>query len=94
MLAYPSAPSSFVRQFCEQTGIIIEFQLEQEVWDRAGQTFARYANRRRRSRGGTPRRLLVDFVVAAHAELKADQLMTLDEDRYKADFPGLPVVGV
>ena len=39
-------------------------------------------------------RLLVDFILAAHAELKADQLMTLDEGRYKADFPGLPLVGV
>ena len=92
LLAHPSATASFVREFCEQTGITVEFHIEEKVWDRTGEAFARYAGRRRHSREGTPRRLLVDFIVAAHAELNADQLMTLDEDCYKTHFPKLMVI--
>jgi predicted nucleic acid-binding protein len=35
---------------------------------------------------------LVDFIIASHALLRADQLMTLDEKRYRSDFPKLRVV--
>src|SRR5438046_5990875 len=41
------------------------------------------------SRAGSPKRLLVDFIVAAHALLRADRLMTLDASRYRQDFPKL-----
>jgi predicted nucleic acid-binding protein len=50
------------------------------------------AQRRPASGGGSPKRLLIDFVVAAHALLRADQLMTLDPSRYKLDFPKLHLV--
>jgi predicted nucleic acid-binding protein len=33
--------------------------------------------------------LPADFVIAAHALLKADRLMTLDANRYGVDFPQL-----
>jgi len=36
--------------------------------------------------------MLVDFVVAAHALLRADRLMTLDASRYRQDFPKLHII--
>jgi predicted nucleic acid-binding protein len=33
--------------------------------------------------------LLPDFLIAAHALLRADRLMTLDPARYQQDFPEL-----
>jgi predicted nucleic acid-binding protein len=58
----------------------------------AAETFAAYAIRRRRSGGGSPKRLLPDFVIASHAMLKADRLMTRDASRYAQDFPNLRLI--
>jgi predicted nucleic acid-binding protein len=89
LLAHPQASSSFVNEFCDRTGIAIEFQFEDAVWREAGRRFANYAERRRRTTGNGPKRLLADFLVGAHALLQADRLMTLDERRYREDFPDL-----
>lgn len=70
----------------------MDFSLTEEVWRLVGKSFATYATRRRRSASGSPRRLLVDFVIAAHAVLNADQLMTLDASPYEQYFPQLRVV--
>ena len=91
LLAHPSASRRFVDEFLGDTGIRVDFELSEEVWRQAGARFAVYAQRRRRSAGGSPKRLLVDFVVAAHALLSADRLMTLDASRYQRDFPQLRI---
>jgi predicted nucleic acid-binding protein len=41
-----------------------------------------------------PKRMLVDFVVGAHALLQADRLVTQDEDRYARDFPDLRLIAI
>jgi predicted nucleic acid-binding protein len=92
LLAYPSATQAFVKEFLRETGISVEFHLDEQVWQAAADAFVAYAKRRRRSKGGSPKRMLVDFVVAAHALLRADQLMTLDATRYQPDFPKLKVI--
>jgi predicted nucleic acid-binding protein len=92
LLAHPSATQSFVQEFLSETGILVEFLLDEQVWQRAANAFVAYAQRRRRSRGGSPKRMLVDFVVAAHALLRADRLMTLDASRYRPDFPRLQII--
>jgi predicted nucleic acid-binding protein len=92
LLAYPSATRQFVREFLDETGIFVDFPLDEQVWQGAASAFVAYAQRRRRSQGGAPKRLLVDFIIAAHALLQADRLMTLDASRYKQDFPKLRVV--
>ncbi len=81
-----------VRKALAETAIAIDFDLEEDVWMLAAASFAAYASRRRRSGGGSPKRLLPDFVIAAHAQLKADRLMTLDASRYSLDFPNLRLV--
>ena len=89
LLAYPKATESFVNRFLADTGIDIDFEFERPVWLEAGRRFARYAKRRRKVARQSPRRLLADFIIGAHAMMQADRLMTLDPTRYKIDFPEL-----
>ena len=91
LLAHPSATQSFVDDFLQDTGIAVDFDLDESVWRRSAKGFADYAKRRRHSGGGSPKRLLADFIVAAHALVRADRLMTLDPTRYQRDFPELSI---
>jgi len=90
--ACPGITPEITRSFLQDTGIIADFLISEDVWRQAALRFARYANRRRRSRGESPKRLLVDFIVGAHALLAADCLLTLDKDRYARDFPELKLL--
>jgi predicted nucleic acid-binding protein len=89
LLAYPNATETYVNTFCADTGITLDLQLRDSAWAEAGRRFANYAARRRKSNVATPRRLLADFLIGAHALLHADRLMTLDQTRYQQDFPEL-----
>ncbi len=91
-LAHPAMTEELVDQFLRETGIAVDFNLDEPIWRQAAKAFAAYAQRRRRSGGDGPKRLLVDFVIAAHAVLHADRLMTLDARRYSQDFPKLRIV--
>jgi predicted nucleic acid-binding protein len=92
LLAHPHATRPFVDEFLRETGILVDFALEEQIWQRAAAAFAAYAARRRRSGGGSPKRLLADFVIGAHALVAADCLMTLEARRYQSDFPSLQIV--
>lgn len=94
LLAYPGATSEFVEQFLHDAGIRVEYDLSKTVWRQAGAAFAHYAERRRNSGGGSPKRLLVDFLVGAHASTDADRLLTLDTERYRDAFPALRLEGL
>ncbi|HLV89164.1 MAG TPA: type II toxin-antitoxin system VapC family toxin [Candidatus Sulfotelmatobacter sp.] len=92
LLAHPLASRGFVEQFLSETGIVVEFLMGEPVWRKCADGFAAYAQRRRRSGGAAPRRLLADFIIAAHAMLQADCLFTLDPSRYQRDFPNLRLI--
>jgi predicted nucleic acid-binding protein len=92
LLAHPLVTRHFVDKFLAETAVSVDFDLEEQIWRSAAEGFVAYAHRRRASGGSSPKRLLVDFVVAAHALLRADRLMTLDPSRYKLDFPKLHLV--
>jgi predicted nucleic acid-binding protein len=90
--AVPSLNVQLVRKALGEMAIAIDFDVDEDVWLLAAETFAAYAIRRRRSGGGPPKRLLPDFVIASHALLQADRLMTRDASRYSVDFPNLRLI--
>ena len=92
LLAHPLVTAGFVDKFLADTGITVEFILDEPVWRKAGESFTAYAHQRRRSGGHSEKRLLVDFVIASHALLRADRLMTLDAGRYRRYFPALRII--
>ena len=92
LLAYPKATRTLLEQFLATTRIVTDFLLDEAVWLEAGAAYAAYAQRRRQSKDGSSKRLLVDFIVGAHAVSKADRLLTLDAARYQIAFPKLVTV--
>ena len=89
LLAYPRATKAYVHRFLEATGVVIDYKLEEKVWNEAGLRFARYSTRRRQATGDGPRRLLADYLIGAHALVQAERLLTLDPKVYRQDFPEL-----
>jgi predicted nucleic acid-binding protein len=92
LLAHPKASKRFADDFLADTGITVDFAWGEPVWVDAGRRFARYADQRRRSRQGQPKRLLADFLIGSHALLQADRLMSLEPSRYRQYFPELKLV--
>src|SRR6266852_935013 len=92
LLAYPRATETFVNGFLTDTGIDVDFEFPQPVWQEAGRRFARYAKRRRGTARRGFRRLLADFMIGSHALARADRFMTLDPKRYRQDFPDLKLI--
>ncbi|MGH9514560.1 MAG: type II toxin-antitoxin system VapC family toxin [Terriglobales bacterium] len=92
LCAYPGATKDFVLKFLNETGVHVDFQMSEAVWHETAVRFANYANRRRKSGGGTPKRMLVDFIVGAHALNTTERFLTLDQGRYVKDFPELNLV--
>jgi predicted nucleic acid-binding protein len=94
LLASPSRNEAFVDSFCRETGISIDWKLDEAVWRAAGRAFRTYVGRRKKQRGAGPRRILADFLIGAHALQNGFRLLTLDDGLYRAAFPRLVIVGV
>jgi predicted nucleic acid-binding protein len=89
LLAAPGRTESFVNRFLDETGIAVDWDLNEAVWRSAGRAFQAYAERRRKQRTAEARRILADFLIGAHAEVRGYRLLTLDERLYRAAFPKL-----
>ena len=92
LLAHPKVSQNFVDSFLIDTGVTVEFTLDESIWREAARAFGAHAARRRSRHGDQPRRLLVDFLIGAHATEKSDRLLTLDATRYRTDFPLLAIL--
>ena len=90
--AHPSASETVVNDFLEKTRIAVDWNIGQEVWLLAAERFEQYVRRRRRQGVIEAKRFAADFLVAAHALLRADRLVTLDQRNYRTDFPELILV--
>jgi predicted nucleic acid-binding protein len=91
LLASPGRDEEFLEAFLKDTGIMIEWQLDESVWRTAGRAFRAYAVRRRKHGDSGPRRILADFLIGAHALDKGCELLTLDDRLYRAAFPQLRI---
>lgn len=89
-LAHPGWRQRDIDVLLRETRIEITWSLTQQTWVRAGLAFAQFAEKRRKGRVDQPRRLLIDFVIGAHA-LEVGGLITRDSF-YLKYFPQLRMV--
>ena len=92
LMAFGGRAESFLDTFFRETGIGVNWKIEERVWRVAGQAFQAYAARRRKHRDPGPRRLLADFLIGAYAATHSYALLTLDEGLYRAAFPALRIL--
>jgi predicted nucleic acid-binding protein len=93
-MAAPGRSEAFLNKFCGETGIAVEFDLDEPTWRMAGRAFQAYAGRGRKQRDPGPRRILADFLIGAHASRHGYRLLTLDDHLYRAAFSTLTVITV
>jgi len=91
LLAAPSRNEAFLDSFCEETGISVDWDLNEPIWRAAGRAFQTYTSRRRERYAGA-RRILADFLIGAHAMQRGYRLLTLDDHLYRSAFPRLSIV--
>ncbi len=91
LMAAPGRTESFLDRFFQDTGVTVDFDLEDDIWRLAGRSFQAYASRRRKQRDSGPRRILADFLIGAHAAQRRYQLLTSDDSVYRAAFPSLVI---
>jgi predicted nucleic acid-binding protein len=91
LLAHPKLTPATLTHFLAETGVDVDFDIGRDLWREAGMRYSRYSVRRRKAGAGSPRRLLADFVIGAHALLRADRLITFDTAGYRHDFPELQI---
>jgi predicted nucleic acid-binding protein len=94
LMAAPGRSETFVNSFLEETGIAVDWDLNEAVWRSAARAFRAYAERRRKQRDSGTRRILADFIVGAHAETRGYRLLTVDERLYRAAFPALTIESI
>lgn len=92
LMAAPGRSEMFVDRFCEDAGIVVEWELGEKAWRAAGEGFQSYAARRRKLKDAEPRRILADFLIGAHALANGYKLLTLDGRTYRVSFPRLGIV--
>jgi hypothetical protein len=92
LMADPNRSESELDKFASDTGISIEWTIEEDIWREAGRAYRAYAQRRIHSGGGSPKRILADFVIGAHALVRGYTLLTLNARDYVTAFPKLAVV--
>jgi predicted nucleic acid-binding protein len=94
LIAAPGRTEEFVNSFLEENGIAIDWDLNEAIWRSAARSFSAYAERRRKHRDTGAGRLLVDFLIGAHADVNGYRLLTMDERHYRAAFPKLRIEGL
>lgn len=90
LCASPDRKPLEIADLLRNAQIRIDTHLPLSVLAEAGAAYGAYARRRRSSGGGSPRRIIGDFLIGAHA-VSAGSLVTRDAAFYKRAFPKLRV---
>ena len=91
LLAGPSRNEKMLDEFFAQAEIQVDWDIPERVWRMAGAASQALSVRRRVSKGNGPRRIIADFVIGAHALANDCSLLTLDQEFFRRNFPGLTV---
>ena len=94
LMACPGRSEVFLDAFLKDTGISVDWIMDEAGWRTAGLAFQTYAGRRRKQRDYGPRRILADFLIGAYALVKRCHLLTLDDRLYRVSFPGVTIAKV
>lgn len=74
-----------IEQWLETQEVSVIWGIPNSIWDAAGVAFGKYAVLRRG--GQTSRRIVADFLIAAHAEHHELEMLTFDDTVFKSVFP-------
>lgn len=80
-----------IQLFLNKAHIEVLWEMPETVWEQAGDALGQYTQKRRN--GILPRRIVADFLIAAHAQHHKLDLMSFDDTVYAAVFPGLKLIG-
>jgi len=94
LMACPGRSEAFLDAFLKDTGIRVDWNMDEAIWRKAGLAYQNYAARRRKQGDYGPRRILADFLIGAYAVERRCHLLTLDDRLYRVSFPGLTIVKV
>ena len=92
LAGHPKGDEVSLKALLNALRIDVDWTLTAVTWQLAAKRYRDYAGRRRKSRGGHPKRLLADFIVGAHATRAARRLLSFDKRIYHAAFPELEVI--
>jgi predicted nucleic acid-binding protein len=94
LLGFPSRNEEFLDDFFRESGILVDWSMDEMIWRTAGRAFQAYSARRRSHADPGPRRILADFLIGAHAVRHGIPLLSLDNRLYRAAFPRLTILTV
>jgi predicted nucleic acid-binding protein len=94
LMAAPGRDERFLDLFLGDTGIAVDWDLDQATWRFAGRAYQAYSADRRKQRDTGPRRFLADFLIGAYALRRGFRLLTLDDRIYRRAFPALSIVRI
>jgi predicted nucleic acid-binding protein len=92
LMGDPSRNETQLNEFFRDTGILINWTLDEKIWREAGRAYKVYVQRRQSAGGTFPRRILTDFLIGGHAVAFGHTLLTFDTELYAIAFPSLAVV--
>lgn len=92
LLAGPLRDEAELDAFLADTGIQIDWAMDEQIWRAAGRAYREYAQRRKKSGGGSARRILPDFLIGAHALVRGHTVLTLNSEDFATAFPTLPTL--
>jgi hypothetical protein len=92
LMGDPKRTETALNEFLLDTGILIDWTLDEKTWREAGRAYRGYVQRCRSGDGTLPRRILTDFLIGAQALVREYSLLTLDRRLYTAAFPKLTIV--
>lgn len=94
LVAAPGRSEAAIDAFLDDTGVSVDWVIDEEIWREVARAYQRYAEARRKQREPGPRRLLADFLIGAHAMVSGVRLLTFDSKIYRSAFPALDIIAI